>query len=110
LHHSLGLILVRGNQHEAALAELSTAASLQPGDSRFVYVYAVALNSLSRPDEAIALLQDATDRFPADFDTQWALATMLRDQGRTEEAREVATGLAEVYPEAEPVLNLLRSL
>ncbi len=35
---------------------------------------------------------------------------MLRDQGRTEEARAVAISLAEVYPQAEAVQNLLRSL
>jgi tetratricopeptide (TPR) repeat protein len=109
LHHALGLILVRDNQLDAALAELATASSLQPDESRYVYVYSVALNSQERPAEAIALLQDATTRFPADFDIHWALATILRDQGRLEEAREVATTLAEIYPQVEGVQNLLQS-
>jgi tetratricopeptide (TPR) repeat protein len=110
LHHALGLMLVRTNQHDAALPELAAAASLQPGEPRFVYVYAVALNSLDRAVEATALLQDATKRFPADFDMHWALATMLRDQGRLDEAREVATTLSEIYPGVEGVQNLLQSL
>jgi tetratricopeptide (TPR) repeat protein len=110
LHHSLGLILVRADQHDAALPELAAAASLQPDEPRFVYVYAVALNSLGRAAEAIALLQDATQRFPADFDMHWALATMLRDQGRLDEATEVATRLAEIYPQVEAVQDLLQSL
>jgi tetratricopeptide (TPR) repeat protein len=110
LHHALGLMLVRTNQHDAALPELAAAASLQPGEPRFVYVYAVALNSLDRAVEATALLQDATKRFPADFDMHWALATMLRDQGRLGEAREVATTLSEIYPGVEGVQNLLQSL
>ena len=110
LHHSLGLTLVRGNQRDAAMTELATAARLQPDEPRFVYVYAVALNSLERPDEAVALLQDATIRFPTDFDMYWALATILRDQGRLEEAREVATTLSEIYPQIESVQNLLQSL
>ena len=110
LHQSLGLMLVRDNQRDAALSELETAASLQPDESRFVYVYAVALNSLDHPDEAVALLQDAAGRFPTDFDTRWALATMLRDQGRLEEAREVAVTLSEFYPKIEAVQNLLQSL
>ena len=110
LHHSLGLMLVRGNQRDAALSELAIAARLQPNESRFVYVYAIALNSLDRPGEAVALLFDATERFPSDFDIHWALATMLRDQGRLEEAREVVTNLLEIYPQEEAVQNLLQSL
>ena len=92
------------------MTELATAARLQPDEPRFVYVYAVALNSLERPNEAVALLQDATIRFPTDFDMYWALATILRDQGRLEEAREVATTLSEIYPQIESVQNLLQSL
>ena len=110
LHHALGLMLVRDNQQDAALAELAMASSLQPDESRYVYVYAVALNSQERPADAIALLQDATISFPTDFDIHWALATMLRDQGRIEEAREVATSLSGIYPQVESVQNLLQSL
>ena len=110
LHHSLGLMLVRNSQQEAALEELETAARLQPEVSRFVYVYAVALNSLDRSDEAIATLRDATGRFPADYDIHWALATMLRDQGREDEAREVAATLLELFPQVPDVQNLLQSL
>jgi len=110
LHHALGLLLVRGDQREAGLSELEIAADLQPGEARFVYVYAVALNSMDRPAAAIGLLQDAARRFPADFDIHWALATMLRDQGRLPEAREVAASLLQYYPEVEDVSNLLQSL
>ena len=110
LHHALGLMLVRDNQQSAALAELAMASSLQPDESRYVYVYAVAMNSQERPADAIALLQDAARRFPTDFDIHWALATMLRDQGRIEEAREVATNLAEIYPQVDSIQNLLQSL
>jgi tetratricopeptide (TPR) repeat protein len=110
LRHSLGLLLVRGEQRQAALSELAAAASLQPDEPRFIYVYAVALNSLARPDQAIVLLREAVSRFPADFDIHWALATMLRDQGELEQARAVATALLEVYPQVEGVQNLLQSL
>ena len=110
LHHALGLMLVRANQRDAALSELAAAVTLQPDESRFVYVYAVALNSLDRPDKAIDLLQDASIRFPADFDIHWALVTMLRDQGRLDEAREVAKTLSEIYPQVAAVRNLLQSL
>ena len=79
LHHALGLMLVRTNKLDDALAELAMASTLRADESRFVYVYAIALNSKERHAEAIALLQDATRRFPTDFDIQWALATILRD-------------------------------
>ena len=39
-----------------------------------------------------------------------ALATMLRDQGRNDEARVVANGLLEIYPGVVPVQNLLQRL
>jgi Flp pilus assembly protein TadD len=108
--HSLGLLLVRRQQPEAALEELEAAFSLAPDNPRFAYVYAVALNSLGRSDEAISFLQDVSEKFAGDFDVQWALATMLRDQGRNEESRQVATRLAEIYPGIPPVQNLLGTL
>ena len=108
--HALGLLLVRKEQPEAALEALSAAVSLAPDNPRFAYVYAVALNSLGRSDDAITFLQDVSQTFAGDFDVQWALATMLRDQGRNEESRQVATRLAEVYPGIPPVQNLLQSL
>ncbi len=110
LHHALGLMLVRDNRHDAALPELELAARMQPQQSRFVYVYAIALNSLRRGEQAIAILEDASQRFPADFDIHFALATMLRDHGRVEEARQIARRLVEIYPHIDAAQNLLRSL
>ncbi len=110
LHHALGLILVRDNRHDAALPELELATRLQPQESRFVYVYAIALNSMLRGDEAIDILKDALQRFPADFEIHFALATILRDRGRVEEAREIAGNLAEIYPDIDATQNLVQSL
>jgi len=92
------------------LAELGAASELEPDNARYAYVYAVALNSLGQPDAAIALLSNARRRFPADFDVHWALATMLRDQGRRDEAMTVATELARVYPGVAPLQNFLQTL
>ena len=108
--HSLGLLLVRKGEPELGLEEMRRAVELAPGDARFAYVYAVALNSMERPDDAIDFLFDVRDKFPGDFDIRWALTTMLRDQGRTEEARTVANELAETYPDVAPVQNLLQNL
>ena len=110
LHHALGLILVRDDRQDEALSELETATRLQADVPRFVYVYAVALNSMGRGEEAITVLEDASLRFPQDFDVHWALATMLRDEGRIAEARDVAAELSDLYPGIESVQNLLQSL
>jgi tetratricopeptide (TPR) repeat protein len=110
LNHSLGLLLVRTNRRDEALEHLARAAEGQPDNSRYVYVHAVALNSMSQPQAATDLLADAATRFPMDFDIHWALATMFRDQGRFEEARVVAAELARKFPENPGVEELLSTL
>ena len=57
--HSRGLLLVRAERRDEALTELRLAAELMPGSARFVYVYAVALNSLGDPEEALRVLEEA---------------------------------------------------
>ena len=59
VRHSRGLLLVRANRHDEALPELRAAAELAPESARFVYVYAVALNSLGEPEEALQVLEEA---------------------------------------------------
>jgi Flp pilus assembly protein TadD len=110
LRHSLGLLMVRSEQQALALSELEAAASLQPENPRFVYVYGVALNSLGQTDKAIDVLTAAAESFPADFDIHWGLTTILRDTGRIEDARDVAAGMLQRYPEIESVQNLAQSL
>jgi Tfp pilus assembly protein PilF len=110
LHHSLGLLLVRGGREEEGLDELRLAAGQDEGNARFLYVYAVALNSLGQPAAALDLLARGIELFPADFDIHWALATMLRDQGKEDAARTIAKALAERYPGVAPVQELLHTL
>jgi Tfp pilus assembly protein PilF len=59
VRHSRGLLLVRANRHDEALTELREAAELAPESARFVYVYAVALNSLGDPEGAQRVLEQA---------------------------------------------------
>jgi Tfp pilus assembly protein PilF len=59
VRHSRGLLLVRANRHDEALDELREAAELAPESARFVYVYAVALNSLGDPAAARQVLEEA---------------------------------------------------
>jgi predicted Zn-dependent protease len=48
LHHALGLTLVRMKRTDEAIGELERAAALDPGNARFLYVYAVALHSTGK--------------------------------------------------------------
>lgn len=110
LHHTIGLMLVRGDEREEALAELRQAHELEPQDPRYVYVYGVALHSLGMREEAIALLQDARQQFSDDFDIGWAVATMLRDEGDIEGSQRAAQDLAQHFPDDANVAALLESL
>ena len=80
LHHSLGLLLVRTERPDDALLELKKAAELQPDNSRFVFVYGVALNSLGQADAAINVLRDAQQRFPTDPDINSLLRSLTAPQ------------------------------
>jgi tetratricopeptide (TPR) repeat protein len=66
LHHSLGLLKVRQRDLDGALRSLEKAAELEPADTRFAYVYAVALNSTGRTGEALAVTRAALARAPND--------------------------------------------
>jgi len=110
MRHSLGLLLVRSQQADAALPELREAVRLDPGVSRYVYVLAVALNSMGQPEEAIGILEQAFQDFRGDYDIAWALATMQRDLGNTERAAEVANSLVKQFPNNQNVAAFLDSL
>lgn len=110
LHHALGLTLARGDKADAALMELARAAELDASNARYVYVHAVALNSFGDSARAIAMLEDAREQFPADYDIAFALATIYRDSGRTDDARAVAEELLGLYPNDQYSRLLLQSL
>jgi tetratricopeptide (TPR) repeat protein len=110
LRHSLGLLLVRTGRSGEGLAELRTAADLDPRNGRYAYVLGVALNSTGETNAAVEFLRDARERFPGDFEIAWALATILRDQGQVEDALDVVTTLAERFPDNPDVAALASQL
>ncbi len=110
LRHALGLLLVRKNDNAAALKELQRATDLSPDDSRFAYVYAVALNSVDRRSEAIAFIASASRRMPAAIDLGILLANLLNDDGRSNEALAVALDLKGAFPANSTVDALIHSL
>jgi len=97
-HHALGLSLVRLQRYDAALAELARAAELAPDDAVIVYVYAVALNSMGQPRNAIAVLQQALARHPRNREILGALVSFSRDSGDIAGAQRYAEQLRALGP------------
>ena len=79
VHHALGLLLVRQKKLSQAIKHLSRAASEQPENVRYSYVYAVALNGAGQSDKAIAVLEQLHTGYPENREILDALITFHRD-------------------------------
>ena len=66
LNFSLGLLLVRQQQHQQALTYFQRATESPLATAQYFYVYGVALNSAGQHAKAIEVLQSALDKFPYD--------------------------------------------
>ena len=110
LHHALGLAQARRKDEAGALASLERAATLDPGNARYAYVYAVALSSFGRTSDALRALERAAARWPSDRDVLFALATTRRDAGQREAARDAARALSRAYPDDPEARALVQAL
>jgi Flp pilus assembly protein TadD len=90
------------------LRALERAAEIDTASARFAFVYAVALNSGARTDDALKTLEASHARHPADRETLFALVTMNRDAGRADAALAWAQQLATIDPSAQPLVDRLR--
>jgi len=108
--HAPGLPKVRQKQYPEALSLLARAAALLPGNVRYSYVYAVALNSSGQASKAITILEQAHKRRPADRDVLLALTTIERDSGNLPLAIQYARQLAELSPGDPETQQLLADL
>jgi Tfp pilus assembly protein PilF len=88
LRHALGLALVRLKRPDEALSELRRAAELEPGSTRFGYVYAVALNSAGRMKESINELDRVLTVDPSDRDVLSALVAYHQAEGEVDLAKK----------------------
>ena len=97
-HHALGLALARLKRPDEALAELRRAVELEPERARYAYVYAVALNSAGRGDEAMTVLKESSGAPSGDRDTLSALISFSRDARDFQAALGFAERLAVIAP------------
>jgi tetratricopeptide (TPR) repeat protein len=98
IHHALGLALVRQKRLPEAVEELRLAANLAPNDVRYTYVYAVALNSSGKEEQAIQILRGVHERHPGNREILSALVAFHRDAGNSAAARSYADKLQKLSP------------
>jgi tetratricopeptide (TPR) repeat protein len=99
IHHALGLLLIRKRQSEQAMDFLAKAAELEAENARYCYVYAVALNSGGKADQAIEELEKALPHNPYDRDLLFALAAFHRDRGELDKALAYTDKLVSSFPQ-----------
>ncbi len=107
LLHALGLARVRTHHLDAAIPDLARAARLAPDNSRFAYVYGVALDAADRTAEALPVLEAAQHQDPANRDLLIALIQYHAKLGRGQEARRWLAEFGVMAP-GDPALKALR--
>jgi Flp pilus assembly protein TadD len=110
LHHALGLHQIRAGERKAALGSLARAVELAPRESRFNYVYAIALDGEGRRDEAIARLERTHAIRETDQDVLRALVSMNLESGNIDAARTYARQLHRLRPGDAQLERLLGQL
>jgi predicted CXXCH cytochrome family protein len=110
LHYALGLTFTRLKQPDEALGEVRRAAELEPDRGRYAYVYAVALHSAGRGEEAMVVLRGALDKHPDDRDILLALINFNREAGNIGPALEYAERLALIAPDDRGLALLVEQL
>ncbi|WP_296805814.1 tetratricopeptide repeat protein [Thiocapsa sp.] len=106
LHYALGLAQVRSKRLDAAVQELARAADLSPHNSRYAYVYAVALDGADRTPEALSILEAAQGKAPTDRDILIALIQYNAKLDRADAAERWLERLRVQAPD-DPVLKQL---
>ncbi len=102
--HALGLLKVRQKNYPEALALFSKAAALQPDNTRYSYVYAVALQSSGKSVQAVRVLEAVHKRRPADREILVGLISFDRENGNLTSAIKYAQELKSLAP-GDPVAS-----
>ncbi len=110
VQHALGLLLVRQKRLPEAIESLAQAATLNLNNPRYAYVYAVALQSFGKGQDAITVLEKSHTQHPSDREILYALVTMHRDHGDKGTAHYYAEKLLALAPQDSAVQHLLEQL
>ncbi len=107
-NHSYGLYLVRQGKTEASLLYLKEATLQADASPRFAYVYAVALDSVSRTAEAVGLLQETSRNWPNQFELLMLEVVYREKTGLLSGINTPLRALSRVAPEDPQVQPRLR--
>jgi tetratricopeptide (TPR) repeat protein len=110
LQYALGLLKVRRQHGQNALDLFATAMRLDPGNARYSYVYAVALNNSGQTNTAIETLERNISVHPYDRDSIAALVSFCDRAGKSVEALNYAQRLYELDPDDPQVRQMLKAL
>ena len=110
VNHTLGLNLVRQNRHNDALTMLAKASQLEPTNSRYTYIYAVALNSYQLPDLAISTLKSSLKQQPNHHGMLSLLTLLYQQQGDINAALLIAQQQLHFYPNDQATLQKIQEL
>lgn len=106
-HHSYGLYLVRKKNYDGALPYLKTAVEQNYALPRYAYVYAVALESTGKADDAVKILKKANERWPNQYNLLMTLIIYLEKTGDTNSVYKYLSRLTAIAPNAADVKKLL---
>jgi tetratricopeptide (TPR) repeat protein len=109
-YYALGLLLVRADRLDEAVAALRRASRLAAGNPHYVYVHAVAVQTAGDADAAVQILDEGLARFPADRELLFGAAAFSRDLGELERAIGYARRLVDVAPNDAQAAAFLRDL
>lgn len=87
IEHALGLLLVRQKNMPEATHYLRLAAESPSTTDHYVYVYAIALNSVGETKMALNVLEQAQLNYPNNIDILYALVSINRKLGKLEQAQ-----------------------
>lgn len=106
--HTYGLHLVRKKQYALALEHLNIAASLKGTHPRYVYVYAIALNSTKKSKKAIEYLQEEVKKWPNQYELLSLLIDLMNKEGRIKEAGQYISQISRIAPNSPQVKNYIQ--
>jgi predicted Zn-dependent protease len=85
----MGLLMVRQKNLNEAVEFLGKASKLAPVNTRYAYVYAIALYESGQHDQSISVLESALQKQPGNQEIITALASYYQQQGQDEKLREL---------------------
>jgi Flp pilus assembly protein TadD len=107
LLYALGLSMARQGQHAEALNLLAAAATGDPRNPRYAYVYAVALNDAGQGRAAIDTLERSIELHPYDRDSLTALVVYLDQTHDRGKAVPYARRLRQLEPDNQGLRQML---